>query len=316
VVVVTLSDIEAAAARIQGIIRETPVMPALPVNVGFADDYVLNLKLECLQVTGSFKARGASSKLTSLDDAAIARGLITASGGNHGLGVAYAAWRAGVPAKIYLPANSPKSKAEKITAWGAEAIYSGEVWDEANAEALRMADETGMSYVHAFADPMVIAGQGTLGLETLQQLPRTDTLLVAIGGGGFISGVSIAAKESNPKLKVIGIEPVGAPTLKESLAANRVITLDKIETKANTLAPRASEQVNFDIIRDYVEDIVLVDDGAMVDAARWLWFEFGIAAELSGAAAIAALMTDAYRPAPGENVVAIICGAGKDGLAD
>ncbi len=313
---IALSDIEAAAGRIGAMVRQTPMLPAHPVNRAIADNYQLNLKLECLQVTGSFKARGASSKLTSLDKASVKRGLITASGGNHGLGVAYAAWHAGVPAKIYLPANSPQSKADKIAAWGAEAIYFGEVWDDANVEALRMAAETGMTYVHAFADPLVIAGQGTLGLETLRQAPDTDTLLVAIGGGGFISGVAIAAKESNPDLKVIGIEPFGAPTLKQSMIEDRVVTLDKIETKANTLAPRSSEPMNFEIIKKYVDEIVLVSDDAMYEAARWLWFEFGIAAELSGAASVAALMAGAYIPDADECVAAIICGAGRDGLVD
>ncbi len=311
----TFADVTGAADRIKGLVRRTPVLAADGVNQAIADGYRLDLKLECLQITGSFKARGASSKLTSLSDEAVARGLITASGGNHGLGVAYAAWRAGVPAQIYLPANTPPSKAEKIRQWDAEVVAYGEVWDDANRAALTAAKESGMSYVHAFADPMVIAGQGTLGLETLAQLPETDVLLVAIGGGGLISGVALAAKESNPDITVIGIEPVGAPTLHESRRQGRVATLDRIETAANTLAPRASDPINFALIERYVDDLVLVDDAAMRRAAAWLWFEFGVAAELSGAASVAALMSGAYRPPSGSRVCAIICGAGSDGLA-
>jgi threonine dehydratase len=147
----------------------------------------------------------------------------------------------------------------------------------------------------------------------LDQAPDTDTLLVAIGGGGLIAGIAAAAKAVKPSTRIIGIEPVGAPTLRQSVRAGRLITLERIETKAVTLAPRRSEQINLDIIRRDVADIVLVTDDQMRDAARWLWFELGLAAELSGAAAIAALAGGAYRPAPGERVCAIVCGAGTDG---
>jgi len=159
-----------------------------------------------------------------------------------------------------------------------------------------------------------MAGQGTVGLEILKQSPRVDTVLVSIGGGGLISGIATALKCSKPGVKVIGVEPTGAPTLKRSVEAGRVVELDAITTDANTLAPRRTEQLNLDIVRERVDDIVLVEDDHMRDAARWLWFEMGLGVELSAGAAVAALLTGAYRPSPGENLCAIVCGAGTDGI--
>jgi threonine dehydratase len=314
---VTIDDVHAAARRIEGRVRRTPLLPAtlahnpLPGNLDLNAD--LNLKLECLQVSGSFKARGAMSKLTTLDDAAKARGLITASGGNHGLGVAYAGHSAGVPVTIYLPGNTPPSKADNLRRWGAEVHIHGDVWDDANEEALKVAERDGKTYIHPFADAQVIAGQGTVSLEVLADAPDTDVLLVSIGGGGLIAGTAMAAKALKPGIKVIGIEPVGAPTLHNSVAAGEVVTLTSINTKANTLAPRRSEAINLGLIQDNVDEIVLVTDEQMQEAARWLWREFGLGVELSAAAAIAALQAGVYVPAPGAVCTALICGAGSDG---
>jgi len=275
----------------------------------------LLLKLECLQVTGSFKARGASNTLAALAPARLTRGVVTASGGNHGLAVAYAAWTAGVTAMIYLPANVPTAKIQKLRAWGAEVVIEGDVWDDSNAAALRHAARHGMAYVHPFADPLVIAGQGTVATEILDAAPDVDTLLVAIGGGGLISGIAIAARAMKHGVRVIGVEPMGAPTLLRSLEAGCPSVLARVDTAAGTLAPRSTDPLNFSIIQHHVERVVLVSDAAMLDAAAWLWFEHGVAAELSGAAAVAALLTGAYRPSPGERVCAVVCGAGKDGSA-
>jgi len=311
---VNLQTVQAAAGRIDGYVRRTPMLAAHPVKTPLRFDGRLSLKLECLQIVGSFKARGASSKLTSLEPDAVARGLVTASGGNHGLGVAYAGWRAGVPTRVYLPTSTPRQKAQAIAAWGADVVTHGEVWDEANREALAAARAEGLTYVHAFADPMVVAGQGTVGLEIVEQAPQADELLVAIGGGGLISGIAVAAKALKPELRVIGVEAAGAPTLHASRAAGRLVELEKIETRAGTLAPRRSETLNFEIISALVDDIVLVSDEDMRRAARWLWSEFAVATELAGAATLAALQTAAHRPAVGAHVVALICGAGSDGF--
>lgn len=310
---VTLADIEAAADRIKDRVRRTPCLRARflrePLHPG-----ALLLKLESLQVTGSFKARGANNAVLQLDDAALARGIVTASGGNHGLAVAYAGRASGARTVIYLPEITPAAKADKLRAWGAEVVIEGAVWDDANEAALVRATRDGLSYIHPFSDPAVIAGQGTVGREMLKQSPGIDTLLVAIGGGGLISGIASAAKAIKPDIRVIGIEPVGAPTLSQSLAAGSLISLPAIETEAVTLAPRRSAEINLAIIRDKVDRIVLVSDAEMRAAARWLWFEMGIGAELSGAAAIAAIQAGKVDLPADSTAAAVICGVGDDGI--
>ena len=307
-----LAAIRAAAAAVANEVRRTPLIPADHDKVPLGSETWL--KLENLQVTGSFKARGAINTLRSLSSGEIRRGIITASGGNHGLAVAYAGHVAQSPAVIYLPRNVPSAKIAKLEAWGATVVVEGDVWDDANRAAIAHAEGEGLTYIHPFADPRVIAGQGTLGLEILEQKPDLDTLVVAIGGGGLISGVSLAAKGVKPGIKVVGVEPVGAPTLFESVKAHRLVELPRIDTAANTLAPRMSAPINLEIITKYVDEIFLVSDDDMRSAARWLWFEHGIAAELSGAASIAALLAGHFRPRPGERVCALVCGAGTDGL--
>jgi threonine dehydratase len=310
---VDLAQIEAAAERIAGRVRRTPTIAAEALKAP-PGPWDLRLKLECLQVTGSFKPRGAANKLLSLSDQEVRRGIITASGGNHGLGVAYAGWQAGTRTVIYLPASTSADKVAKIKAWGAETVIEGAVWDEANQAAMKRAESDGLTYIHPFADPAVIAGQGTTGLELLSDVPDCDVLIVSIGGGGFISGIATAAKALKPEISVLGVEPVGAPTLKESLAAGGLVTLPEIATAAGTLAPRRSAAINLEIIGRTVDDIVLVSDDEMAEAARWLWFELGIAAELSGAAAMAALLAGKIAPSAGSVVGVLVCGAGTDGL--
>ena len=310
-----INEIRAAAERIRGLVRQTPLLTAAPVKEHPQAVRGLLLKLEALQVTGSFKPRGAVNALLVLPSARLQRGVVTASGGNHGLAVAYAGWAAGIPATIFLPRSVAPAKLAKFAAWGAQVAVSGEVWDDSNYAALRHAEAEGLAYIHPFADPNVVAGQGTIALEILAEAPQLDTLIVAIGGGGLISGVAIAAKSLRPDIRIVGVEPTGAPTLHESLAADRLVELTSLETAAVTLAPRRSELLNFAIIRKTVERIVLVEDAEMRAAARWLWNEMGIAAELSGAAAVAAVLAGHYRPAPEERICAIVCGAGTDGIA-
>jgi threonine dehydratase len=310
---VTLADIEHAAHRIADRVRRTPCLHArfalAPLHPG-----PLHLKLECLQVTGSFKPRGANNAILSLPPAALRRGVITASGGNHGLAVAYAGRVSGARAVIYLPESTGPEKAEKLRAWGAEVVVEGAVWDDADEAARRRAERDGLTYVHPFSDPRVIAGQGTVGLEMLKQAPQVDMLLVAVGGGGLISGVAAAAKALKPGTRVIGVEPEGAPTLSRSVDAGHLVTLDSVPTRAVTLAPRRSAELNLDIIRRSVDGFVLVSDAEMRRAAQWLWFEMGIAAELSGAAALAALQTGKVAPPPDAVVAAVVCGTGTDGI--
>jgi len=309
----SLDDIEFAADRIKRRVRRTPCLRArfikTPIHEG-----PLMLKLECLQVTGSFKSRGASNAILQLDNATLNRGVITASGGNHGLALAYSARASGARAVIYLPERARAEKAEKLRAWDAEVIVEGLDFDDANEAALLRAKRYGMTYVHPFDNPHVIAGQGTVGREMMKQSPDIDVVMVAIGGGGLISGVATAVKAMKPEARVIGVEAAGAPALRASRDAGQLVTLEIIETEANTLAPKRSAELNFSIIERLVDDIVVVTDDQMRDAARWLWFEMGIGAELSGAAALAALQSGAVSFSSGTSVAAIICGAGADGL--
>ena len=312
---IRLTDIEDAASRIRTDVRRTPTITAAPSRIdGVPAPYELFLKLESLQVTGSFKPRGAFSKLANLAPEQLGRGLVTASGGNHGLAVAYAAKSKGVPATIYLPASVPAAKVAKFKDLDANVIIEGEVWDDSNVAALAAAERDHLVYVHPFADRDVIAGQGTVGLEILADTPDVDTVIVAIGGGGLISGVAAAIKSMRPSIKVIGVEPTGAPTLYESVRAGKVIELAAITTQAGTLAPRRSADINVAIVQSQVDEIVLVSDDDMREAARWLWRETGVATELSGAAAMASLLTGKYTPGEGSRVCVVVCGAGTDGF--
>lgn len=272
------------------------------------------LKLESLQVSGSFKARGAMNKVLSLAPEVARRGLVTASGGNHGLAVAYAGRVIDVPTIVYLPHRTAPAKAARIEGWGARVVREGDVWDDAHAAAVAHAERDGLTYVHPFADTAVVCGQATIALEVLEQAPEVDLFVVAIGGGGLVAGVAAAAKLLRPDLRVIGVEPEGAPTLFESVRANAVIELAEIRTAASTLAPRRSDALNLAIIRETVDSIVLVSDDDMRAAARFLLTEVGIGAELSGAAALAAVLSNKLDLGAARNPCVLVCGAGSDAL--
>ena len=310
---VDLSAVEAAARRLTPHLRHTPLLDACPLPGG-ASGSRLFLKLENLQVTGSFKSRGAANKVLTLHTQKVHRGLITASGGNHGLGVAFAGRLVGAPVTIYLPANVPPAKAAKLERWGARLVWEGELWDDADRAAQETARREGMTYVHSFADEQVVAGQGTLALEALDDRPGLDLFLVSIGGGGLISGVATAVKGRQPGARVVGVEAAGAPKIHRSLREGRLVELAGVTTAANTLAPRTSHEMNLAIIRERVDEVVLVTDEEMREAARWLWFETGVAAELSGAAALAALLAGKVSLDGARAACAVVCGAGTDGL--
>ncbi|MEO9227627.1 MAG: threonine/serine dehydratase [Devosia sp.] len=312
--IVELEDIRAAAKRIEGNVRRTPMMDATNLQSGIGAGYRLALKLELLQVTGSFKARGATNRLLALQPADVAQGIVTASGGNHGIATARAGFMAKVPTTIFLPTNASPAKIKKLKAWKAEVRIVGSAWHEANVAALQFQEETGAAYFHPFADPDVVAGQGTVGLEILEELPDLTTVLVAMGGGGLISGVATALKALKPSVRVIGIEAEGSPVLLRSLEAGHNVTLDKVTTSVATMACARSDDRIFEAVRDRVDEIVLVGDDEMRSAAKWLWFEMGLAADLSGAAALAALRHGRVSPKPGEVVCAIVCGAGPDAV--
>ena len=312
---ITLDDVKQAASCITPYVRKTPLVFARCMRDNPFPDGDLLLKLECLQATGSFKARGATNKLLSLSEAEIRRGIVTASGGNHGLAVAYVGWLGKTTATVFVPESVSPEKARKIGTWGAKLVIQGRQWHEANRAALELAAREGLTYFHPFADPMVIAGQGTVALEILDQVPEVDDILVAIGGGGLISGIALTAKALRPSIRIIGIEPTGSPTLYESVKAGSVVELPEITTCVPTMACAKTEPMNLEIVQRYVDEIVLVSDEDMREASGWLWFEMGLAADLSGAASIAALRSGKVRPAKGRTVCALVCGAGPDGLS-
>jgi threonine dehydratase len=290
----TLDDIRAAQARIAPYVRRTPAIQWNGVS----------LKLEHLQVGGSFKARGAFNKILTSE----AKGpVVTASGGNHGLGVAHAAAARGLPSVIFLPEKAPLSTEKRLHALGASVHRHGKTWDDAWARAL---EEPGL-HVHPFEDFAVIAGQGTVGLELHEQVPGVDTVIVAIGGGGLVGGVALALRALNPDVRVIGVEPTGATSMKDSLAAGRVVTLDAVHTIAGTLAPRAIGPNTLALAREHVHEVVLVSDDELRAAMRLLWSELRILVEPAGAAAVAALVSG--RAQVRQNVAVLVCGANLDG---
>ncbi len=312
---IDISDVEAARDRIAGRIRRTPNLVLDQVKTPLAADARVTLKLECLQVTGSFKARGAMNRLLATPGEAGAHGIVTASGGNHGLAVARTAYAAGVPAVIFVPSNCSSEKIAKMRVWEARVEVIGDEWAEANAAALEHATATGAIYFHPFADPLVAAGQGTLALEILDELPDMDAIVIAIGGGGLMSGMSTAIKARRPSVRIIGVEPVGSPTLKASIEAGYAVVLPEVTSRVATMACRQTDPRIFEVVRRNVDDIVLVSDEEMADASRWLWFEMGVAADLSGAASVAALRRGIPGLGGAKHICALVCGAGAEGTA-
>lgn len=310
-----IEDVEAARARISPHIRATPVYEAVHAREALPVAASVVLKLELLQVTGSFKARGAMNRLLGATPDEIAAGIVTASGGNHGLAVARSAYVAGVPAYVYVPETVSPAKVDKMRKWGADVRIVGAEWAISNEAALSHARETGAAYFHPFADPLVVAGQGTLGLEIIDQIDDFDTLVLAIGGGGLVSGLATAIKARRPEVEIVAVEPTGSPTMKASLDAGRVVELSELTSQVATMSCRRTDERLFEIARRHVADVVLVSDEDMLAASQWLWFEHGIAADLAGAASVAALRSGHAIFADKKRICALVCGAGAEGVA-
>jgi threonine dehydratase len=299
---VSVDDVRAARERIAPHVRVTP-------TVRWKDD--VWLKLEMLQMGGSFKARGACNRVFAADAGGLAHGVVTASGGNHGLGVGYAAARRGVAATIYLPERAPQSTERRLGELGARVERHGRDWDDAWAVAAKHARETGALLVHPFEDPEVIAGQGTIGFELLEQLGRFDTVVVAIGGGGLIGGIAMVLKSLAPSVRVVGVEPTGATAMKDSLAAKQLVSLPRVDTIAGTLAPRNVGPHTLALAARFVDDVVLVSDAEMKAAMKALWGELRVLVEPAGAAAVAAI-AGGQVDAAGKRVAVLVCGANLD----
>jgi len=299
---ISREDIERTYAIIQPYIRRTPVIDIEGQDLGLSHPGV-TLKLELLQCAGSFKARGAFTHLLTRD--VPAAGVVAASGGNHGAAVAYAAMKRRVPARIFVPAVSASAKMERIRACGAELTVVGERYADALAASEIRAAESGALPVHAFDQIETLLGQGTLAFEMSQQAPSIDTLLVAVGGGGLIGG--IAAFYAG-RIRVIGVEPEGAPTLTAALQAGAPVDAPTGSIAADSLAPRRVGALMFPIAQEYVDRVVLVSDASIRAAQNALWDGARVLAEPGGAAAFAALHSGAYTPASGERVGVVISG--------
>jgi threonine dehydratase len=294
--------IESTYALIKPHIRVTPVVEVPGDDLGIAGA-TLTFKLEQLQASGSFKARGAFANLLSREIPEA--GVVAASGGNHGAAMAYAAMRLGVPATIFVPTVSSPAKIERIRQYGAKLVIGGDRYSDALARSEVWRAESGALAVHAFDQLDTLLGQGTIGLELSVQAPRLDTLLVSIGGGGLLGG--IAAWYAGA-VRVVGVEPTAAPTLTEALAAGRPVDAEAGGIAADSLAPRRVGELMFPIAQSHVHRVLLVSDAAIREAQHALWASLRVVAEPGGAAALAGVLSGAYVPAPGERVGVLISG--------
>jgi threonine dehydratase len=295
-------DISSAYALITPHIRRTPVIEVDGADFGVAGK-TLVLKLELLQHAGSFKARGAFTNL--LTRKVPRAGVVAASGGNHGAAVAFAAMKLNIRAKIFVPSVASPAKIQQITEYGAELVIGGERYADALAASEAWVEHSGAMPIHAFDQAETLLGQGTVGLELEQQANQLTTLLVAVGGGGLVAGI---AAWYGGRIKIVGVEPDKAPTLTRALEAGRPVDAEAGGIAADSLAPRRIGQLAFPIAQRFVERTVLVSDDAISNAQRQLWKTLRVVAEPGGAAALAALISGGYVPAPGERIGVLICG--------
>jgi threonine dehydratase len=299
---ITAEHIAATEQLIRPHIRRTPVLEALGADFGLGTAQLI-FKLELLQHSGSFKARGAFANLTMRR--APAAGVVAASGGNHGAAVAFAAMKLGVPARIFVPKVASAEKVERIRGYGAELVIAGERYADALSASEQWVAQSGAMAVHAYDQIETLLGQGSVGLELEQQAAQVETLLVAVGGGGLIGGV--AAWYSN-RIKIIGVEPEAAPTLTLALRAGAPVDSPAGGIAADSLAPSRVGKLMFPIAQNSIERVVLVPDEAIEQAQQILWKQLRIVAEPGGAAALAALLSRRYVPAPDERVGILLCG--------
>ena len=304
--VVSFRSILEARRKIRNLVTKTPtyLSNVFSQRTG-AEVY---LKLECFQPVGVFKIRGAVNRICNLSPAELKRGLVTASSGNHGLAVAYAAKIYGAKAVVVVPENAVKEKVEAIESYGADIVKYGKDYDEAYSKALEIQREAGTTFVQSFEDPFVVAGQGTVGLELLEDVPDLNAIIIPVGGGGLISGISIAAKTLNPKLRIVGVQSEGAPAVYRSWRAGKIVEVDSVNTVADGLAARKPLDLTFGIIKRYVDTVLLVSEEEIGEAVLALLHNAHILAEPSGAASLAALLFK-YHPKPEEKVAVIISGA-------
>lgn len=304
----TLDKIYKASHVLRSVIRKTDLIHAPLVN----PDSEIYLKTENLQITGSFKVRGAYYMMSQLTEEEKARGVIACSAGNHAQGVALAATKNGIKSIICLPDGAPISKVEATKRYGAEVCLVKGVYDDAYNKALELKDEKGLTFIHPFNDPDVIAGQGTIGLEILNQLPNADVVVVPIGGGGLISGIAYTIKQLKPNCKVYGVQAAGAPSMEHSIADGEIETLDTVNTIADGIAVKTPGSLTYDLCNEYVDGIVTVSDDEIALAILTLLEQQKLIAEGAGAVPVAAVMNGKIPDIDGKNVVCVVSGGNID----
>jgi threonine dehydratase len=306
----TFEDILRAQEVLSGTIRKTP----LQTSRTFSDLTGTNLflKLECLQVTGSFKARGAFVKISSLSDKRASHGVIAASAGNHAQGVAYAAALKNIPCTIVMPQNASPAKVAATRSYGAKVVRRGGDYDDAWAAAQEIAKTDNTTIVHAFDDPEIIAGQGTIGLELLEDLPDVDRVYLPIGGGGLAAGIAIAIKSRKPNIKIIGVESNAFPAMKESVAKGSIQPTKRGYSIADGIAVKKPGELTHKIISNYLDDIVLIDDVSIVKTMFLLMERAKLVVEPAGAASLAYLLSNGGPISSKDKVVAILSGGNVD----
>lgn len=305
----TIDDVLAARERIASTCTHTSLIHSPELSKEFNN--TVYLKPENLQVTGAFKIRGALNKVKNLSDEEKRRGLIASSAGNHAQGVAYSGHALGIDVTIVMPKTTPLIKVQATKNWGANVVLAGEVYDEAYEEARRLENEYGYTFIHPFDDYDVMAGQGTIALEILEDMPDTDAILVPIGGGGLISGIAVAAKAINPNIKIIGVESTGAMGMKESIIAGHPVSIPKADSIADGANVKTVGSHTYDLVEKYVDEIVTVNDEDLIETIFLLVEKHKIVAEATGALSIAALKKINFT---NKKVVSVISGGNIDVL--
>lgn len=305
-----LSAFTDAAERVWPHVHRTPLLRSRTLSELTGCD--VRLKAELLQRTGSYKIRGPLNKLALLSEEQRSRGVICSSAGNHAQGVALAAALRGIRAVVAMAENATPAKVAATRGYGAEVVQRGEIWDDANVYALELAESQGLTMIHPFDDLVLIAGQGTLGLEVAQDAPDVDVVVVPIGGGGLISGVSSAVKHLKPGARVVGVESAGAPAMQRSVAAGRRVTLEAVDCVIDGLCVKRVGEHTLAIVRERVDEIVTLPDEQIFEAVTWTMERCKLVPEGAAAAPVAALLQGLVTPAPGTVVVLVISGGNLD----
>ena len=304
-----LNQIISAREKMKGIVHQTP----LDFSQTFTDmsHNEVYLKLENLQKTGSFKVRGSINKLTSLSKEELSKGVIAASAGNHAQGVAYSSKMLNIPCTIVMPKGAPLSKIQATKNYGAEIVLEGDVFDDALAHAMELSEKQGFTLVHTFDDDEIIAGQGTVGLEILEQLPDVEAIICPVGGGGLIAGIAVAVKEKNPNVAIYGVEASACPSMAQSLLEKKPISVPSGPTVADGIAVKKPGVRNLEIVEKYVDDLVTVDELEMIRTMFLLLERNKLLVEGSGASSLAALLYEKLN-IKGKKVVALLSGGNVD----